>query len=139
MFYEYQFETPNAVPFTLNSAHGDSAYLSQADGSGNLTGYRAQLSFGAAEHGVSFGRFPTSVGVDFVAMAAHTFGVDNPANLGQFRTGTGLSNSYPKVGPVVINEIMYHPITGSGTNATENTDEEFVELFNITSNSVPLI
>jgi len=38
----------------------------------------------------------------------------------------------------VINEIMYHPITGSGSNATENTDEEFVELFNITSNSVPL-
>jgi len=38
----------------------------------------------------------------------------------------------------VINEIMYHPITGSGTNAAENTDEEYVELFNITSNSVPL-
>jgi hypothetical protein len=38
----------------------------------------------------------------------------------------------------VINEIMYHPITGIGTNATENTDEEFIELFNITSNSVPL-
>jgi hypothetical protein len=138
VFYEYQFGMSNTVPFTFNSAHGDSAYVSEADSSTNLTGYRAQFAFGASANGVSLGRFPTSVGVDFVALASRTFGVDNPANVSQFRTGTGLTNSYPRVGPVVINEIMYHPVTGSGTNATENTDEEFVELFNITSNSVPL-
>ena len=138
VFYEYQFNISNAVPFSFNSAHGDHAYLSEADSLTNLTGYRAQVVYGAAANGVSFGRFPTSVGADFVAMANRTFGVDNPANVSQFRTGPGLTNSYAKVGPVVINEIMYHPITGPITNSTENTDEEFIELFNITSNSVPL-
>jgi hypothetical protein len=138
VFYEYQFNGSNSSPFTLNSAHGDSVYLSQADGLGNLTGYRSQIAFGAAENAVSFGRFPTSVGVDFVAMSARSFGVDNPVTVAQFRTGTGLTNPYPKVGPVVINEIMYHPVVVSGTNTVENTDEEYLELFNITSNSVPL-
>jgi hypothetical protein len=138
VFYEYQFNGSNSSPFTLNSAHGDSVYLSQADGLGNLTGYRLQIAFGAAENGASFGRFPTSVGVDFVAMSARSFGVDNPSTVAQFRTGTGLTNPYPKVGPVVINEIMYHPITVSGTNVTENPDEEYLELFNVTSNSVTL-
>jgi hypothetical protein len=138
VFYEYRFNGSNSSPFTLSSAHGDSVYLSQADGSGNLTGYRSQIAFGAAENGVSFGRFPTSIGVDFVAMSARSFGVDNPATVTQFRTGAGLTNPYPKIGPVVINEIMYHPVTVNGTNVTENTDEEYLELFNITSNSVPL-
>jgi len=138
VFYEYQFNSTNAVPFTLNSAHGDSVFLSQADAAGNLTGYRAQISFGAAENGVSFGRFLTSQGVDFVPMSRHTFGVDNPANLTQFRSGGGLTNAEPKIGPVVINEIMYHPVTPIGTNVTENPDEEFVELLNATAGTVPL-
>jgi hypothetical protein len=49
-----------------------------------------------------------------------------------------LTNSAPKIGPVVINEIMYHPVTLSGTNLTENSDEEFIELFNIAASTVPL-
>jgi hypothetical protein len=138
VFYEDQFNSSNATPFTLNSAHGDSVLVSAADGAGNLSGYRSQISFGAAQNGVSLGGFQTSAGVDFVTLSSRTFGVDHPATLTQFRTGTGLTNSYPLVGPVVVNEIMYHPITGSGTNAFENTDEEFIELLNITSNTVPL-
>ena len=138
VFYEYQFDSTNGAPFTLNSAHGDSVLVSEADGAGNLTGYRAQISFGAAPNGVSLGRFPTSAGTDFVALKSRTFGVDNPATLAQFQSGTGASNSYPLVGPLVINEIMYHPVTGAGTNAFENTDEEYLELFNITPAPVPL-
>jgi len=76
--------------------------------------------------------------VDFVAQSSRTFGADNPATLAQFRTGTGLMNAGPKVGPVVLNEIMYHPVTVTGTNSTENTDDEFVELFNFSTNAVPL-
>ncbi|PYM11565.1 MAG: hypothetical protein DME18_13680, partial [Verrucomicrobia bacterium] len=55
VFYEFQFNSTNgsSIPFTLNSAHGDRVYLSQADGSGNLTGYRAAAAFGAAANGVS--------------------------------------------------------------------------------------
>jgi hypothetical protein len=49
-----------------------------------------------------------------------------------------LANEYPKVGPVVINEFMYHPITINGTNITENPDDEYIELCNITSGPVAL-
>ena len=140
VLYEYQFNPDPSAPnsFTLNSAHGDDVNLSSADASGNLTGYRSRQKFGAAENGVSFGRFRTSVGVDFVAMSQRSFGVDDPATLTQFRAGTGKPNAYPRVGPIVINEIMYHPITIDGTNSTENTDEEFIELHNITDAPVAL-
>jgi hypothetical protein len=71
-------------------------------------------------------------------MSQRTFGVDNPANVTQFRTGGGLPNSYPKVGPVIINEIMYQPVTGSGSNAVEISNDEFIELHNPTGAPVPL-
>ena len=136
VFYENQFNGAGATsPFTLNSAHGDEAWLSEADAGGNLTGYRTGISFDAAANGVSFGRYQTSVGVDFVSMSARTFGVDNPATVEQFRTGAGASNAYPLVGPVVINQIMYHPPEW-GTNAPDV--EEFIELLNITGAPVPL-
>jgi len=139
VFYETNFNAGgNGTNFTLNSARGDAIYLSEADAGGNLTGYRTQVSFGAAENGVSFGRFVTSVGADFVAMAQRTFGVDNPATVEQFRTGTGLSNSYPKIGPVIVNEIHYHPVSGSGSNAIEAASEEFIELHNVTGALVPM-
>ena len=140
VFYQYQFGPSNgvtAVPpqFDFNSAHGDQVYLSSAAG-GNLTGYRTGQSFDAAANGVSFGRYPTSVGVDFTALSLRTFGVDNPATVAQFRTGTGLSNAYPLIGPVVINEIMYHP--SPDTNGMEDTNLEFVELYNRSNNVTPL-
>src|ERR1051326_2177212 len=56
--------TGNFPDFTLNSAHGDNVFLFTADASGNLTGYRRGITFGSAEHGVSFGRFLTSIGSD---------------------------------------------------------------------------
>jgi len=140
VFYQSQFgpadgEADAPPLFSLNSAHGDAVYLSEADASTNLTGYRASVTFDAAANGVSFGRYQTSVGVDFVAMSQRTFGVDNPGTVAQFRTGGGLTNAYPLVGPVVINEIMYHP-PDLGTNSPE--DEEFIELLNITGAAVPL-
>ncbi|MHB8521724.1 MAG: lamin tail domain-containing protein [Limisphaerales bacterium] len=140
VLYEYQFNggSGSLVPFTFNSAHGDQAFVSAADAVGNLTGLRAQVAFGAAENGVSFGRFPTSVGADFTAMSRRTFGADNPGSLAEFRTGAGLSNAYPRVGPVVINEIMYHPVTFIGTNAVESPDDEYIELLNLGTNAVPL-
>jgi hypothetical protein len=139
VFYEYQFNPTNgsSTPFTLNSAHGDQAFLSAADGGGNLTGYRASGSYGAAANGVSFGRDTNSVGVvDLVAMSARSFGMDNPSTLTEFRTGTGALNPAPLVGPVVINEIMFNP---SSVDITEdNILDEYVELQNTTVSSVPL-
>jgi hypothetical protein len=137
VFYEYQFNPRPGDPdsFALSSAKGDNVYLSAA-AAGALTGYRQVVSFGPSENGVSFGRYYTSVGVDFVAMSLRTFGVDSPETVQQFRTGTGLSNSLPKVGPIVINEIMYHPPDIGGTN--DNVADEFIELHNITGFTIPL-
>jgi hypothetical protein len=108
--------------------------ISSADSTGKLTGYRARQKFGAAENGVSFGRYLTSVGVDFVAMSQRTFGVDNPATLAVFRTGKGSPNAYPKLGPVILSELMFHPPDIGGTNGLDNTLDEFIELQNITAN-----
>lgn len=142
VFYEYQF---NPIPndpgsFSLSSAKGDEVYLSAADAQSVLTGYRAQVDFGPAANGVSFGRYVTSAlngnRVDFVAMAARTFGADSPPTVDDFRTGTGKANSGPRVGPVVISEIMYHPPDLTG--GLDNLTDEFIELQNITATAVPL-
>src|SRR5207248_9211343 len=53
-----------------------------------------------------------------------------------FRTGTGAPNPYPLVGPIVINEIMYQPPSPDGIE--DNTVDEYIELLNLTSNSVAL-
>jgi hypothetical protein len=133
VFYEYQFNDPDLItPFSFSSAKGDEVYLSQSTSPGTLTGYRAFAEFGASENGVSFGRYQTSIGVDITALSARTFGMDNPATTNQFRTGTGKTNVYPKVGPVVINEIMYH------YPGDTNDILEFVELHNILGTPISL-
>ena len=47
----------------------------------------------------------------------------------EFRTGAGAANASPAVGPIVLSEIMYHPLDG---------EYEFVELRNITDEPVML-
>lgn len=137
VFYEYQFN-PNPgdpVSFSLSSAKGDEVFLSQATLAGVLTGYKTSAEFGPSANGVSFGRYVTSQGVDFTAMSLRTFGQDNAETLAQFRTGTGLANSLPLVGPVVINEIMYRP---PDMGILDNTRDEFIELHNVSAFAVPL-
>ena len=109
MLYQNQF----GGNFTFDSAVGGEVILSSADPVGNLTGGRSYARFGAAAIAVSFGRFVTSLGVDFTAMAQRSFGA---------------SNSYPEVGPVVISELMYHPLPWS-TNIP-GVDGEYIELHN---------
>jgi hypothetical protein len=115
----------NANPNSTNSfalgADGDEVYLFSADAEGQLTGYFHGFQFGAADNNVSFGRLITSEGKEhFVAQAALTLGTNNAG---------------PRVGPVVITEIMYHP-PEIGTN--DNTLDEFVELQNISAEPVAL-
>ncbi len=90
-------------------------WLSEADATGALTGSRSGVKFGPSEHGVSFGPVMTTVGVDFARMSTPTL---------------GQANSAPRVGPVIISEIMYHPETG---------EEEFVELHNISNSQLTLM
>jgi hypothetical protein len=107
------------------SENGETAYLRSGDGTaGNyyLTGYYEQEDFGASEVNVAFGRHIKSAASgyddDFIAMSANTRGV---------------ANVYPKVGPVIISEIMYNPLAGS----TYDHDEyEYLELYNISGSEV---
>ncbi|HEY7115826.1 MAG TPA: lamin tail domain-containing protein, partial [Tepidisphaeraceae bacterium] len=103
-----------ANAFSLSST-GDDVYISSSATAGVLGAYRDAAHFGASDPNVTLGRYQTSTGrVDFVALTKATKGADNAG---------------PLVGPVVINELMYHP-DGSG--------DEYIELRNITSSTVPL-
>ncbi|HKQ37223.1 MAG TPA: lamin tail domain-containing protein, partial [Verrucomicrobiae bacterium] len=136
VIYENQFTNRElaAIPFALSSG-GDEVVLSAAT-NGALTGYRAAVQFGNAANGVSFGRYVTSDGrEEFVAMTEHTFGVSDPGSVEEFRTGGGATNTYPRVGPIVISEIMYHP---PDIGSEDNERDEFIELRNISSVEVRL-
>ena len=147
VFYEIQFNNDtNGVPFSLSSAKGDEVFLAQTTTNGQLTGYRAVAKFGASANGVSFGRYVNSVGeVDYPAMSALSLGTSviaqsPPGQLALFRTGAGATNAYPKVGPVIISEVMYHPadVVVPGVSTNDNLIEEFIELRNITASIVSL-
>jgi len=142
VFYEYEFNPQPGFPksFSFSSAKGDEVWLTAADGAGNETGYRDRVEFGPQFNGTSFGRVLTSVGTDFTALSGLSFGTavtaQSPTNqLSLFRTGTGAPNTGPRVGPVVISEIMYHPLP-TGTN--EDPNAEFIELHNLSGGPVPL-
>ncbi|HCO95878.1 MAG TPA: hypothetical protein DIU00_18390 [Phycisphaerales bacterium] len=109
-------------PFAL-SENGESMYLSSAHNN-ILTGYRTVEDFGASETGVSFGRYykPGTDNYNFVAMDYNT---------------EGSTNAYPKVGPIVISEIMYHPDWPLGSSYT-NDQYEYIELHNISTGPVTL-
>lgn len=131
VIYENQFNGGTTNAFALNSAHGDELWLSAAV-AGVETGDRVGVEFGASFNGVSFGRVRTSVGFDFAPLTRRTFGVDDPPSLDLFRTGTGLPNAAPVVGPVVLSEILYRPADAEGEAV------EFIELQNNTEAAVAL-
>jgi hypothetical protein len=120
VFYEdVNFGNPSDpgchIPFAL-SENGETVCLSSGL-DGVLTGYIKMQEFGASQTGVSFGRYLTSTDrYDFVAMDYNT---------------PDANNANPKVGPIVINEIMYNPASG-------NQNEEYIELHNTTGAYVTL-
>lgn len=119
VFMESEFGTNVASGFGLNSL-GDQVYLYSGDGT-NLTGYRHGFAFGAQLNGVTFGRHVSSEGKEHcVTEAAKTLGT---------------ANAGPQVGPVVINEILFAP---PPFGASPNTQDEFIELRNITGQPAPL-
>jgi len=138
VFYESQFnaDTNDPSSFSLSSGGGDQIYLSAATTNGVLTGFRHEVDFGASQNGVSFGRYVTSdSNEEFTAMSARSFGQNDPGSVAIFRTGTGLANPYPKVGPLIIKQVQYHP-PDVGTN--DNSLDEFIELKNISGAEVLL-
>ena len=94
--------TENQLDFALNAA-GETIFFKNKTGTRIIDAVR----FGGQENGVATGRFPD--GADqFYRLSAKT---------------PGLPNASIRVSDVVINELMYHPISG-------NDDEQFVELHN---------
>ena len=93
--------------FSLNSAHGETIYLSAVGTSGRPSGFRAVQVVPPLANGVSVGRVKTSFGTHFVPLVRRTFGNDSPESVVAFREGGGAPNAKPQVGPVVISEIMY--------------------------------
>ncbi|HRZ12078.1 MAG TPA: lamin tail domain-containing protein [Kiritimatiellia bacterium] len=93
--------------FALDGAHGDDVYLMQADAAGNLQRFVDHPEFGAAANGESFGRWPNGSG-SLYPMSSRTFGE---------------ANSGPRVGPLLVSEVMYNPPSGSN-------HLEFIEVYN---------
>jgi hypothetical protein len=123
LFDEHDFNADPTAPgsFAFRSS-GDEVYLFSGDANTNLTGYVHGFSFGAAETGMSFGRYRISTGAEhFVAQTAYT---PRAANAG------------PRVGPVVISEIQFHP--PDLPNGADDVSGEYIELRNPTDTAVSL-
>ena len=110
---EFLVLTSAQLGFGFNKL-GDRAYLLQLTGT-NVFRFLNSVDFPAAEGDVSFGRFQRSDGqVDFTELRANT---------------PGAPNALPRVGPVVISEIMAIPPPGKA---------QYVELTAITNGLVAL-
>jgi hypothetical protein len=108
---------PNKVtPFALSDL-GETVYLSSAVND-QLTDYQNREDFGPSAEGETLGYYykPSSDSYNFVAMSRPT-----PA----------AANSGPRIGPIVISEIMYNPPSSADT-------EEYVELLNVTNEPIVL-
>jgi hypothetical protein len=116
VFNEHQFNTGlnGNIPFAFSST-GESVYVFSALPNSQLTGYSHGFEFGAMFNGVAFERYVNSVGDELFPM--------------EISLTFGTNNSGPRIGPIIINEMHYHPIP---------FDDEFVELMNISDNTVTL-
>jgi len=123
VFTEVDF---NAQPGASNSfalsVQGDEVYLLSATAQGELTGYSHGFSFDAAEAGVSFGRHVNSAGEEYF--------------VAQISPSPGATNTGPRVGPLIVREIMYHPPDLPG--GVDNSTDEYLLLENITDQPLPL-
>src|SRR5208283_4907255 len=90
---------------------GSTVYLIQPDGSRVLDA----VQFEAQADGVSFGRWPDGAPA-FYPLATRT---------------PGTNNSPVLIGDIVINELMYDPISG-------NDDDQYIELYNKGTNTINL-
>jgi hypothetical protein len=121
LFSSDDFSNNAEAPFAF-SRFGEEVYLFSANTNGVLTGWFHGFAFDASEEGRTFGRHVTSTGAEnFVAQVWPTL---------------GRANAGPRVGPVVISEIMFYP-PPNGVN--DNTVDEFIELQNLAGEPLRLL
>ena len=106
----FVFYSQTNMPFALNAV-GESIYFKNPDGSRVLDA----VQFEAQQNGVATGRWPDGAN-DFYRLSAKTPGSNNAPIL---------------LSDVVINELMYNPISG-------NDDDQYVELYNKGTNTLNL-
>jgi len=102
--------THSQLGFTLEGG-GETLYFINPDKSRVLDA----VQYGAQADGVSYGRWPDGAN-DFYAFVTNT---------------PGTNNSTIVIGQIVINELMYDPISG-------NDDDQYIELYNQGSNAIDL-
>lgn len=115
------------VAFALSASSGDDVFLVISDGSGGVTSFVDSVHFGAAFVGETFGRVPNGSG-RLTPLISNTLGEVNNA---------------PRVGPLVISEVNYHPGPPSGAALAVDpmlTEQhlEFIEVYNRTKSTVLL-
>jgi hypothetical protein len=97
-------------PFGLSASRGEDIYLMEAGSSGGPAKFIDHVEFAAAFNGETLGRWPNGSGTGtLIPMLSNTLGA---------------ANSGPRIGPVVVNEVMYHP------SASPENHLEFVEIHN---------
>ena len=106
----FVFYSETNMNFALN-AMGESIYFKNP----GQTRILDAVQFGAQQNGVATGRWPDGAN-DFYRLSAKTPGTNNASIL---------------ISDVVINELMYDPISG-------NDDDQYVELYNRSTNAVNL-
>src|SRR5476651_2404420 len=106
----FVYFTEPTMGFGLNAA-GESIYFKNPV----QTRVLDAVQFGAQQNGVATGRWPDGAD-DFYRLSAKTPGTNNAPIL---------------ISDVVINELMYDPISG-------NDDDQYVELYNRSTNTVDL-
>lgn len=116
VFNESDFNpNPGVGPSFGLSSGGEEVFLLSATPEGNLTDYVHGFTFGDGAAGYSFGRHVNSVGeISYPPLQATSFSA---------------TNDPPRSGPLVVTEMMYHPVDGS---------VEFIEIQNISGSPVPL-
>jgi len=101
------------TPFGL-SEFGDEVVLTAATTAGERIGFLETEDFTATVNGMAWGRYIKSTGrKDFIPVVEPTMSTANTA---------------PRIGPIVLHEVLYNPTSGS----------EYIELKNISNAAVPL-
>jgi len=118
---------PGPDDFSLSSSNGDQVFLTAAT-AGIPSAIYAQVDFGATFNGESLARIPDGTG-RLLPTSEVTLGAENAAS--------------PRIGPLVISEVNYHPEDPSPAALAIDSeisakDLEFIEIKNITPDSIDL-
>jgi hypothetical protein len=125
VFDETQFNISVGVDpndFGLSGSRGEDVYLMATDAGGSPDRFADSVDFMAQANGESWGRWPNAVG-DLYPMISTTLGD---------------ANSGPRVGPLVITELMYNAPDPDGVGGIDPTNLEYIEIVNPTGLTVNL-